>query len=52
MHGLVSDATFTGEFTGGFYGEKAAETAGIFDFSSKNNEDGAFIGAFGGAKDE
>ena len=52
MHGLDTEAAFTGEFTGGFYGEKAAETAGVFDFSSKNNEGGAFIGAFGGAKDE
>ena len=52
MHGLDTEATFTGGFSGGFYGEKAAETAGIFDFSSADNKGGAFRGAFGGAKDE
>ena len=44
MYGLDTEATFTGEFSGGFYGEKAAETAGIFDFSSADNEGGAFRG--------
>ena len=52
-HGLDTEATFTGEFAGGFYGEKAAEAAGIFSFSSEeDNEGGAFNGAFGGAKGE
>ena len=50
MHGLDPDGTFTGSFSGGFYGEKAAESAGIFSFDGKTA--GAFVGAFGGAKDE
>ena len=50
MHGLDSDATFTGSFSGGFYGTKNAEAGGIFDFASEGNEGGAFVGAFGGAK--
>ena len=50
MHGLDSDATFTGSFSGGFYGAKNAEAGGIFDFASEGNEGGAFVGAFGGAK--
>ncbi len=51
MHGLDSDATFTGSFSGGFYGAKNAEAGGIFDFASEGNEGGAFVGAFGGAKE-
>ena len=52
MHGLDADATFTGTFSGGFYGESAEETAGVFDFSAgDNNEGGAFVGAFGGARE-
>ena len=47
-HGLSSGGKFDGSFHGGFYGAKAAETAGIFDFSSTNG--GAFRGAFGGNK--
>ncbi|MDE0030015.1 MAG: transferrin-binding protein-like solute binding protein, partial [Deltaproteobacteria bacterium] len=49
-HGLTAssnDVTFTGSFTGGFYGSKAAEAGGIFDFASEDNEAGAFRGAFG-----
>ncbi len=42
--------TFTGSFGGGFYGSQAAETAGIFDFASKDNVGGAFRGAVGGKK--
>ncbi|MCY4497333.1 MAG: transferrin-binding protein-like solute binding protein [Rhodospirillaceae bacterium] len=52
MHGLNSGGTFSGTFSGGFYGPAAAEAGGIFDFSSKDMADGAFRGAFGGAKDE
>ena len=37
-----------GEFSGGFYGAKAAEAGGIFEFSSESS--GAFRGAFGGAR--
>ena len=50
MHGLDADAAFTGSFSGGFYGTKNAEAGGIFDFASEGNEGGAFVGAFGGAK--
>ena len=46
-HGLDSDGTFTGSFSGGFYGSKAAEAGGVFDFTSEAAEDGAFRGAFG-----
>ena len=47
-NGLTAAAKFTGSFSGGFYGTKAAEAAGIFDFTSEDAEDGAFRGAFGG----
>ena len=46
-----SASAFDGSFTGGFYGEKAAEAAGVFDFSSEKMEAGAFRGAFGGTRD-
>ena len=51
-HGLDSDGKFTGSFSGGFYGTKAAEAGGVFDFASDDdddgaNEGGAFRGAFG-----
>ena len=48
MHGLDAAGTFTGEFAGGFYGAQAAETAGVFDFTSKGAKAGEFRGAFGG----
>ena len=48
-HGLDSDGKFTGSFSGGFYGAKAAEAGGVFDFTSEDQEDGAFRGAFRGA---
>ncbi len=49
---LDADADFTGSFSGGFYGTKAAEAGGVFDFASDdgNNEGGAFRGAFGGKR--
>ena len=47
-YGLGSDGKFTGTFSGGFYGAQAAEAGGVFDFSSKDLEAGAFRGAFGG----
>ena len=50
--GLSTSGTFTGDFSGGFYGAKAAEAAGIFDFTSKDMKAGEFRGAFGGVKDE
>ena len=47
-HGLASGGKFTGEFSGGFYGEKAVEAGSTFDFSSTSS--GAFRGALGGRK--
>ena len=49
-HGLDSDGKFTGSFSGGFYGAKAAEAGGVFDFTSEDAEAGEFSGAFGGDK--
>ena len=46
---LASGGSFEGSFSGGFYGSKAAEAGGIFDFTSGSS--GAFRGAFGGAKE-
>ena len=51
-HTLDSAGKFTGTFSGGFYGAKAAEAGGVFDFASDDdkdgaNEGGAFRGAFG-----
>ena len=45
---LGADGKFTGSFSGGFYGAKAVEAGGIFDFATDGNKDGAFRGAFGG----
>ena len=50
-HGLDADGKFTGSFSGGFYGAKAAEAGGVFDFTSEDAEAGAFRGAFGGNRD-
>ena len=47
-YGLKADGTFTGDFSGGFYGDDAVETGGIFDFTSDDIADGAFRGALGG----
>ncbi|MDE0030016.1 MAG: transferrin-binding protein-like solute binding protein [Deltaproteobacteria bacterium] len=44
---LSSTAKFTGTMSGGFYGSKAAEAGGVFDFATEDNEGGAFRGAFG-----
>ena len=44
---LDADGKFTGSFSGGFYGAKAAEAGGIFDFTSDDKEAGEFRGAFG-----
>ena len=49
-HGLDMDGKFTGSFSGGFYGTKAAEAGGVFDFTSEDAEAGAFRGAFGGER--
>ena len=37
-HGLDSDGKFTGSFSGGFYGSKAAEAGGVFDFASDDDD--------------
>ena len=47
VYGLTPDGTFTGSFSGGFYGDGAVEAGGIFDFTSEGIADGAFRGAFG-----
>ena len=47
MYNLDSTGKFMGSFSGGFYGSKAAEAGGVFDFTSEDNEAGAFRGAFG-----
>ena len=41
---------FMGSFSGGFYGAKAAEAGGVFDYTSTDMAAGEFRGAFGGAK--
>ncbi|MCY3702802.1 MAG: transferrin-binding protein-like solute binding protein [Rhodospirillales bacterium] len=46
-YGLNSDGSFDGTFSGGFYGDMAAEAGGVFDFTSDDIADGAFRGAFG-----
>ena len=46
----LTGSTFDGSFSGGFYGAKAVEAAGVFDYSS--NSGGAFRGAFGGYTDD
>ena len=48
-YGLTVGAKFSGMFEGGIYGSDGAEAGGVFDFSSET--DGAFVGAFGGARD-
>jgi hypothetical protein len=49
-HGLDAAGKFTGSFEGAFYGDKAAEAGGVFDFTSKDMEAGEFRGAFGGGR--
>jgi hypothetical protein len=44
------DSAFDGTFSGAFYGSKAAEAGGIFDFSDGTADGEAFRGAFGGKK--
>ena len=50
-HRLDSDGEFTGSFSGGFYGTKAAEAGGVFAFTSEDKEAGEFSGAFGADRD-
>ena len=44
---LDADANWTGDLSGGFYGDDAIESGGVFSFATKDNEGGAFTGAFG-----
>ena len=44
---LDAEGEFTGSFSGGFYGAKAAEAGGVFAFTSEDQEAGEFSGAFG-----
>ena len=50
MGRVAGGEDFTGNFHGGFFGDRAAEAGGVFDFRSDDNEDGGFTGAFGGAR--
>ena len=47
---LDSNGTFAGEFSGGIYGAKGEEAAGVFDFAG--GEAGSFVGAFGGTNQD
>ncbi len=49
-HGLDSDGKFTGTVKGAFFGSKAEEAGGVFDYESEDQKDGAFRGAFGGRR--
>ena len=49
--GLKASGTFTGSFSGAFFGPKAAEAGGVFDYTSTEMKAGEFSGAFGGDKD-
>ena len=44
---LDADAKWTGGLSGAFYGDDAMESGGVFGFATKDNEGGAFTGAFG-----
>ena len=47
---LDADDKWTGGLSGGFYGDEAIEAGGVFNFATKDNKGGAFIGAFGTAR--
>ena len=47
---LANADDFMGSFSGAFFGPKAAEAGGVFDYSSEDNKNGAFRGSFGGAR--
>ena len=49
-YGLDGSGDFEGTFEGGFFGPRAAEAGGIFDFASDDNKAGAFRGSFGGSQ--
>ena len=48
--GLANADDFMGGFSGGFFGPSAAEAGGVFDYTSKDNKNGAFLGSFAGAR--
>ena len=50
LPGGLANAELMGSFSGAFFGPKAAEAGGVFDYSSADNEDGAFRGSFGGTR--
>ena len=50
MYGLDGTGKFEGSFSGGFFGPRAAEAGGVFDFSTEDNHEGAFRGSFGGGR--
>ncbi|WP_419906621.1 transferrin-binding protein-like solute binding protein [Hoeflea sp.] len=45
-----SVGNFEGEFSGNFFGPKAEELGGVFDFTSEGARAGEFRGAFGGGR--
>ena len=47
---LDADDKWTGGLSGAFYGDEAIEAGGVFNFATKDNKGGAFIGAFGTAR--
>lgn len=49
---LGDKGDFKGSFRGRFYGPKAVEAGGVFDFTSDDLEAGEFRGSFGGRKDK
>ena len=50
LEATADGAGFTGEFRGNFYGPKAQELGGVFDFDGEKK--GAFRGAFGGGQNK
>ena len=49
---LNATGEYDGTVNGGFFGDDAEEIGGVFEFTSDDNEDGAFRGSFGGHEDE
>ena len=47
---VKAGGTFTGSFSGAFFGPDAVESGGIFDYTSEGKKHGEFRGAFGGRK--
>ena len=49
---LNATGEYDGTVNGGFFGDDAEEIGGVFEFTSDDNEDGAFRGSFGAHEDE